>query len=1021
MKSRPLRRILAYHALAITTLPFLVVLLLASLWLLPEIRRESLTHQMSLANVIATQVEGYLGAAGTAVGNIALLLSEEADFNVRHPDFIDKQVNSLTSLELIYLAGADGHIRAIGSAPAHMKQARDLLGLDYSRNRFYLEARSKRKPIWSGTFLSIISGGLAVALAVPTPDAVVFGEIDLDNFTRYLHTHFNQPDQLLLIIDQKGQIIADREGVYTAQQHNINNIPLVHSGLEQGRPMSGEFSFQNQTMIGCLAPVPSLGWAVMVAQPLKSVYQRAWTTAKAGAIGILAAGCCGLLVAMVLSRKLAGRFETLANHTELVAHGENIVNWPSSDISEFSQLARNLEQMGVRLHERKRELDQARATLLTALQQSPTGIIIADAADNRVRMANQAAEEILRSGGALQTGASLEFDTPRAWRLFHPDGDEYPLDHYPLTSIIRTGETLTNCELRMQRADGSSCWLLINGAPMRDASGTITGGIIVFSDVTARRQTKAALREAKEFNENLIQTANILILGLDRQGRITLANETTSRATGYPQQQLLGRDWFELTLTGDEAAVARRAFNIAIEQQIPGASEQRLKTRDGRQLLISWRNSPIRSGAEVVGMLGCGIDITEQRRIEQQLLHSQKLESLGILAGGIAHDFNNILMSVLGNAELAIRRVPQESPSLPHLRQIEAAAEKAADLARQMLAYSGRGTFVIEPSDLNRIISEMMHMLEVSISKKALLRTHLAPELPVVDVDATQIRQIIMNLVINASEAIGNRNGVITITSGSLLCDARYLAGCWLQEDLAEGRYVFFEVADDGCGMDRETISRIFDPFFSTKFTGRGLGMAAVLGILRGHKGNIRVYSEPGKGSTFKVLLPVSGSTLKEADTPAESQVWRGSGRVLIIDDEHFVLNIGRTMLEELGFEVLTAAGGREGLDIYRQYGDGLRFVLLDLTMPDLDGNETFRELRQLDPEARIILTSGFNQLEVVHQFAGKGLSGFLQKPSSSTICATPSRPCISPPKADPPNPGELSRRTPRTGPEAAA
>ena len=267
-------------------------------------------------------------------------------------------------------------------------------------------------------------------------------------------------------------------------------------------------------------------------------------------------------------------------------------------------------------------------------------------------------------------------------------------------------------------------------------------------------------------------------------------------------------------------------------------------------------------------MFGTIQDITERKvaeaerqRLEQQILHTQKLESLGVLAGGIAHDFNNILMAVIGHAGLARLRLPPESPVVENLRQIEQAASRAADLAKQMLAYSGKGKFVVEPVDLNRLAEEMEHMLRVSVSKKAILRFNFARPLPAVDADATQLRQVIMNLVINASEAIGERSGVIAVSTGCMNCTREYLQELWLDEQLPEGLYVTLEIADTGCGMDRETLARIFDPFFTTKFTGRGLGMAAVLGIVRGHRGAIKVYSEPGGARPSRSSFPRARSS----------------------------------------------------------------------------------------------------------------------------------------------------------------
>jgi PAS domain S-box-containing protein len=410
----------------------------------------------------------------------------------------------------------------------------------------------------------------------------------------------------------------------------------------------------------------------------------------------------------------------------------------------------------------------------------------------------------------------------------------------------------------------------------------------------------------------------------------------------------------------------------------------RTKNGDLRSMLITLRLIEL---AEQPMILALHHDITdrkrleeERRHLEQQMLHAQKLESLGVLAGGIAHDFNNILMAIIGNADLALMRINRESPAVENLHRIEQSAARAADLAKQMLAYSGKGKFVIENLDLNILLEEMLHMLEVSISKKAIMRLNPHQHLPSVEADATQMRQIIMNLVINASEAIGDKSGVIAITTGCMDCNRSYLKDVWLDENLTDGLYVYLEIADSGCGMDRETLSKLFDPFFTTKFTGRGLGMAAVLGIVRGHKGAIKVYSEPGKGTTFKILLPASGKPADLFNVDGQTDEALMSGTVLLVDDEESIRGIGAEMLKELGFTVVTAADGREALEIFTSRDD-IAVVLLDLTMPHMDGEQCFRELRQLDPTVKVIMSSGFNEQEVTGKFIGKGLTGFIQKP----------------------------------------
>jgi PAS domain S-box-containing protein len=398
------------------------------------------------------------------------------------------------------------------------------------------------------------------------------------------------------------------------------------------------------------------------------------------------------------------------------------------------------------------------------------------------------------------------------------------------------------------------------------------------------------------------------------------------------------------------------------------------------------------SSMDFDGLSACQIvfsDITSRRKalqdriaLETKIQQAQKLESLGILAGGIAHDFNNLLVGVLGNAALALLDLPPESPARQYVQHIETTAIRAAELIQQMLAYSGKGHFLVERIDLESLVTQMTHLLSISISKKAVLKYDFAPNVPPVDADAAQVRQVVMNLVTNASEAIGDRSGVITICTGAMDCDRTYLQETYLDDDLFEGLYSYIEVADSGCGMDATTKERVFDPFFSTKFTGRGLGLAAVLGIVRGHRGAIKIYTEKSKGTTIKVLFPsIQVENHRSSEAPKPPIEGSAGGRVLLVDDEETVRAVGKNMLERLGFEVTTACNGKEALDIFQAAPNDYRFVLLDLTMPILGGEQCFRELRRIRKDVVVVLSSGYNEQELIARFAGKGFAGFIQKP----------------------------------------
>ena len=368
-----------------------------------------------------------------------------------------------------------------------------------------------------------------------------------------------------------------------------------------------------------------------------------------------------------------------------------------------------------------------------------------------------------------------------------------------------------------------------------------------------------------------------------------------------------------------------------------------------------------------------------RRAIEAKVLEVQKLESLGVLAGGIAHDFNNLLVAILGNASLALLDIPEDSPARQSVADIEIASQRAGELARQMLAYSGRSRFQIEPIELAELVRELMTLLQVSIGKSVVIKLDLAGEPIVVDGDAAQIRQVVMNLVINAADAIGDRSGVVTIRVRHLRADAAYLADAHPDTALEAGSYAALEVSDTGAGMDAATQARIFDPFFTTKFAGRGLGLAAVLGIVRGHGGALRIYSELGHGSTFRIVLPLSASSPLLA--PESESAWTGRGRILVVDDDAMVRTVARRLLESFGLTVVEATGGAEAIERFLDDPDAFDTILLDLTMPDVGGPEVFRAVRAIRPGVPVVLMSGYHEDEASATFGDKGLAGFVQKP----------------------------------------
>ncbi|MCP4605531.1 MAG: response regulator [Proteobacteria bacterium] len=503
----------------------------------------------------------------------------------------------------------------------------------------------------------------------------------------------------------------------------------------------------------------------------------------------------------------------------------------------------------------------------------------------------------------------------------------------------------------------------------------------------ARIRAEEALKQSEEKFRSLVENSPDYIYVTDIKGTVHFINRTYPK---HKEEDVIGKSIYDF-VHPDHCDLTRDTIKKVYQSGRPTSFETKAFGPDNSLVRHETRFIPILSGGKVVSLIGVVTDITDRKQAEEERLalnrkvqQAQKLESLGVLAGGIAHDFNNLLMGMLGNTDLTLRELPPESPSIGKLREIETSITRAADLTNQMLAYSGKGKFIIKQLDLRVAVEEMCHLLEVSISKKVTLKFDFEDAVPPIQSDAVQVRQIIMNLITNASEAIGDESGVISVRTGSMFCDQAHLENNLINESLQKATYSYLEVADTGCGMDEDTLSRIFDPFFTTKFTGRGLGLAAVLGIVRGHKGALTVDSKPGQGTTFKVLFPsVEGSAADDEKSGQKSAAIFEGKTILLVDDEPSIRTTVGAMLKDLGINVVKAVDGQEALGIFEASPDRFACVLLDLTMPIMDGEECYKELRRIRKDVCVILTSGYNEPESFVHSADRGVAAFVKKPYS--------------------------------------
>ena len=497
----------------------------------------------------------------------------------------------------------------------------------------------------------------------------------------------------------------------------------------------------------------------------------------------------------------------------------------------------------------------------------------------------------------------------------------------------------------------------------------------------ARLRTETMLREQELRSEaeraqarltEVLESITDGFISLDSNWRYIYANDVAAAMGERRRAELIGKNIWEEFPPARETAMYPQLHRVMRERKA-------LKFQDyyaPYDRWLEWHAYPTGEGVSAFVS-----DITHARRLEEQLKQSAKLESLGVLAGGVAHDFNNLLVGIMGNASLAEEMLPDSHPVRPLLRDALHASERAAELTRQLLAYSGKGRFVVEPVSLAEMVRENKALLKTSIAANVDLKLFLEDDVAPVEADAAQIQQIVMNLLINAAEAIGSRPGEVLVSVRELDLDEREARARFGTFDLRSGRYVSLSVKDNGAGMTADVKEKIFDPFFTTKFTGRGLGLAAVQGIVRGHRGAISVESAPGIGTTFEVILPAAPGEVAKRKALSDGGLARGSGTILIIDDEETVRRTASLALRSRGYEIRTARNGKEGVEIFHNEAERIAAVILDLTMPVMTGEQTLPVLKDKRPDIPVILSSGFSEAEVAVRFEGKGVDAFIQKP----------------------------------------
>ena len=665
------------------------------------------------------------------------------------------------------------------------------------------------------------------------------------------------------------------------------------------------------------------------------------------------------------------------------------------------------EELERRVRERTADLERAREWFQITLGSIGDAVIATDTA-GRVTLLNGVAQAITGWPQDDAEGRPLE-------QIFRIVNEETRATvESPVTKVLRLGNVvgLANHTILLAR-DGREIPIDDSAAPIRTPGGELVGVVLIFRDIAERhkaeRERERLLAEtASAHAEAEYERAHLQSLFLQAPVAIDII-----RGPGHVfefahplTRERLGRDITGLTVRDAFGGAEDRGIlkildevyhsgmpytGKAVSVQYPGAAGV-IEDRYFDLTITPWRGSD----GMIAGIIAMAADVTGQvlnkramEAAEERLRETAKLESLGVLAGGIAHDFNNLLVGILGNASLAQEMLPPGGPISELMADVVNASDKAAQLTRQMLAYSGRGKFVVEPVDLSTMVREILPLVSRSISPAVSVDLSLASNLPPVECDKTQMQQVIMNLLINAAESCAGQAGMVHVSTSLATADARSLLPAFGLPPVQPGAFVRLEVRDTGCGMSEEVKAKIFDPFFTTKFAGRGLGLSAALGIIRSHHGAVQVESASGKGTTFRIYFPAAaGVPEPAADAKTQRQQHAGGGTILVVDDEEVVRRTARVTLQRYGYRVLTADNGQAAVRLFESMAGEIELVILDLTMPVMGGEAALEHLKRIDPAAKILLSSGFSSAEVTERFQGRGLAGFLQKPYAASKLA---------------------------------
>lgn len=893
MKKNSLRQLLTRQTVLVASIP-LVLLMAAGYFLAVPTIEESLCEQQGiLATSVGEQAKSFLNSAVVSIRTFTIV-NHDAQANTHQLQHVlDAAAKASGTLSALYLVENGGVVRAAFILSGGEPRLQDVIGSDLSNTPIVKAALSENKEIWSNTFLSPIGGSLSVAIAIPSERSVVVGEIALDRLSAYLGELRTQESQLVMVIDRKGQVIADARGRYTAQQYNIGNLDLVRLAPQTGKTKSGKFDFEGRTMLGSVVVVPETQWRILIALPLETVHETLWEGVRLTLLALIAALAAAGIASIQLSRKLARQFTELQEHSREVAQGTTQIAWPRSNIREFDGLSADLESMAASIRDKEKEIvrNESRLRLLVEIMQRKY----------------DSAHELLEY--ALVKALELT-ESKIGYIYYYDEGTE----KFTLNSWSKG--VMAECEV-------------INPQTTYDLKATgLWGEAVRQRKPIVVNDYRAPNPLAKSYPEGHVPLEKFLTVPITIHGKIVGVLGLANKEIDYDESDLL-----QSSLLMDSV----------------------------------WR------------MLEGLASVQEKEALQEKLAQSQKMEAIGKLAGGVAHDFNNMLGVIIGHTELALAEKGNTTEMSGHLRAIDDAAQRSAEITRQLLAFARKQTVTPKIIDITEAISSILTVLRSLLGEEIEISFLPGAKPGRIKIDPAQMDQILTNLVTNARDAIAGI-GRLTLETSVEKIDA---GGGGEREERA-GEYVVLTVTDTGCGIPANRLKDIFEPFYTTKPVGKGtgLGLSTVYGIVSQNEGFIRVYSEVGKGSTFSIYLPKVDGPWKEAQAEQGSVAGAGTETILLVEDERANLELLRRYLTTLGYKVLTADNPEKAIRLAMEKGK-IDLLITDVVMPVMNGRQLAEAIRSINMEIKCLYMSGYTADVIADRGIVDDGVNFIQKPYS--------------------------------------